>query len=565
MGAFVDILLHTPWWVYPVFACVMYASIKATRPRRASLLRLLTPPFVFTVVSVSVVAARAGDDVRYVIPWGFAATLGFAIGGLEMHRAVIVVERRSRTLLIQGSVITPLLFLFFFGANYYYGFVKATDPEGMKRIAFVLFTLMVPGIGAGVMWARGFHYLLTYARSARTEEVNDARALRALTVLIVGAILSTALPSCSSRSYGNLDQELGGLVAGVVTNDTSAKNCVLAVARGDGSLAWSGASGIAHEDGQVPMTKDTPIYIASITKLYTATAIMSLYEQGRLSLDDPMARYLPDRLIHAIHVHKGKDYTREITIRQLLSHTSGIADYYDEKPKGGKSLFETLVEEPERTWTVDETIERAKELQPNFPPGTGASYSDTNFQLLGKIIETVTGRPLHVVLEELFFHPLGLTHTYMVGRSKPAAPSPAPADVFYKEKNITKARSNEAYWADGGLVSTAGEMIVFLKALNEARIVRPETLRLMHDWHKLHFPLQYGFGTMRFRLPWLASKVTGITPLWGHSGSTGSFLYYSEDLGLYMAGTMDQVDSKVAPFRLMGKVMKAVRSCSHNS
>ena len=152
--------------------------------------------------------------------------------------------------------------------------------------------------------------------------------------------------------------------------------------KGDGSFSWSGAAGIASQNGQVPMTKDTPIYIASITKLYTAAAVMRLYEKGALSLDDPMSRYLPEKLIQGIHVYKGKDYSHEITIKELLSHTSGIADYYDEKLKGGESLFEFL-EEPNRSWTVDETIERArKDLEPNFPPGTDASYSDTNFQLL---------------------------------------------------------------------------------------------------------------------------------------------------------------------------------------
>ena len=208
------------------------------------------------------------------------------------------------------------------------------------------------------------------------------------------------------------------------------------------------------------------------------------------------------------------------------------------------------------------TIERARnDLVPNFQPGTDASYSDTNFQLLGKIIEAVTGKPLHVVYEDFIFRPLGLKHTWLIGRSEPQfAPSAAPADVFYKDMNITKTRSNGAYWADGGIVSTAEEMIIFLKALNEGRIIRGDTLKLMHHWHKLHFPLQYGYGTMYFKLPWLMTKVMKVPPLWGHSGSTGSFLYYSEDLNLYMAGSINQVESKSKPFRLMLRVMKAIQS-----
>jgi len=228
------------------------------------------------------------------------------------------------------------------------------------------------------------------------------------------------------------------LVSDLVENDESVRSCVLSVVKGDGSFSWSGAAGIASRAGGVLMTTDTPIYIASITKLYTATAIMRLYEEGAFSLDDPMPRYLPDGLIGGIHVYEGKDYSREITIKELLSHTSGIADYYTEKPKGGKNLFDLIMEEPERAWTVDETIERARDvLEPNFPPGTDASYSDTNFQLLGKIIEAVTGRPLHVVCEEYFFRPLGLTHTWLVGRSEPQlAPSAAPGS-FPRRKNVS--------------------------------------------------------------------------------------------------------------------------------
>jgi D-alanyl-D-alanine carboxypeptidase len=382
-----------------------------------------------------------------------------------------------------------------------------------------------------------------------------------LLIIIAAGLFITRLRS-STPSFDDLDQEMQYLVSEMVEKDKSVRNCVLSVLKGDGSYSWSGAAGIARQDGQVPMHKDTPIYIASITKLYTATAIMRLYEKGVLSLDDPMSRYLPKELIQGIHVYNGKDYSHEITIKQLLSHTSGIADYYTEKPRGGKSLFDLILEEPERSWTIDETIERARnDLKPNFPPGTDASYSDTNFQLLGKVIEAITGKPLHIIYEEFFFRPLGLTHTWLIGRSEPlSSPAAASADVFYKGMIITKTRSNGAYWADGGIVSTAEECIIFLKALNEGRIVSRDTLKLMHDWHKLQFPLQYGYGTMYFKLPRFMNMMVKAPPLWGHSGSTGSFLYYSEDLDLYMAGSINQTESQSKPFRLMVRVMKAIQS-----
>lgn len=365
----------------------------------------------------------------------------------------------------------------------------------------------------------------------------------------------------SPRPAGDLNENLQSLITELVAKDRAVRNCVVSVREGDGSLAWSGAAGVARQSDQARMTRDTPIYIASITKLYTATAIMRLYEQGALALDDPMAKYLPKELIRGINVYRGKDYSGEITIGELLSHRSGIADYYTDEAKDGKSLFDLLVAAPERTWTVDQTIARARdELKPHFPPGTDTSYSDTNFQLLGKIIEAVTGKPLHVVFEDFFFRPLGLKHTWLIGRSEPLVASGVPADVFYRDTNITKTRASGAYWADGGIVSTADEMVVFLKALNDGRIIRRDTLQRMHDWRKLRFPLQYGYGTMYFKLPWPIDVLTGFPPLWGHSGSTGSFLYYSANLDLYLAGTIDQTESPSEPFRLMRKLMQAIGS-----
>ena len=396
----------------------------------------------------------------------------------------------------------------------------------------------------------------------RQEELIISHKLKVTVLFVIAMVLLAGLPGCSTRAGDNPEHTMEALLTDLVQKDKSVKNCVLSVAKGDGSFSWSGAAGIAREDKQAPMGKETPIYAASITKLYTAVAVMRLYEEGFLSLDDPMARYLPKSLIEGIHWYKGKDYSDKITIRQLLSHTSGIPDYYNGKPDGGKSLFELFVERPERRWTVEETIDRVrKDLRPRSRPGRRAVYSGTNYQLLGKIIEAATGKPLHLVFEELIFRPLGLTHTYLIGWPQPqSAPPPVPADVFYGDRNITTTRSNGAHWADGGIVSTAPEIIAFLKALNEGRIIHRQTLGLMHDWRKLEFPLQYGYGTMRFNLPWLVSSAVSLPPLWGHSGSTGSFCYYSEDLDLYMAGTVDQVDSKSTPFMLMRKVIKAMRS-----
>jgi D-alanyl-D-alanine carboxypeptidase len=388
------------------------------------------------------------------------------------------------------------------------------------------------------------------------------RWLIILLVISVGIII--ALQKSNSKSFDNLNQELRSIITEFAEKNKSVRSCVLAVTKGDNTFFWSGAAGIASQANHLPMTEKTPIYLASVTKLFTATAIMRLYELGLISLDDPMSKYLPETLIHGINVFKGIDYSDKITIKELLSHTSGIPDYYEERPKGGKNLFEILLENQERSWSPDAEIARARDdLRPNFEPGTDASYSDTNFQLLGKIIEVITGKPLHTVYEEYFFLPLGLKNTWMTGNSADQSALSVPvADVFYKNINIARMRSNGSYWADGGLVSTVGDMIVFLKALNEGLIVSKETLGLMKHWHKLQqFPLQYGLGMMYIKLPWYLDVMMKLPPIYGHSGTTGSFLYYSEDMDLYIAGSINQTETGLLPqpIILMNDVMKAIR------
>ena len=123
-------------------------------------------------------------------------------------------------------------------------------------------------------------------------------------------------------------------------------------------------------------------------------------------------------------------------------------------------------------------------------------------------------------------------------------------------------RANGSYWADGGIVSTADEMIVFLKALHEGRILQASTVERMHDWQPMRFPLKYGYGTMRFELPWPLGAALGLPPLWGHSGSTGSFLYRADDADVYIAGTLDRTDSERAPFMLIAQALSTIGSTS---
>ena len=340
-----------------------------------------------------------------------------------------------------------------------------------------------------------------------------------------------------------------------VVKDKSIFNALIAITKGNGEFNWLGAAGIANKEKEISMTPETPFFIASITKMFTATIVMKLYEEKKIDLDETIVNYLPETLVKGIHIYKNVDYTDSITIKHLLSHTSGIADYYLEKPKGGISFFDIVLENPEKTYTVDETIAIARDaLTANFEPGTKAKYSDTNFQLLGKIIESVVGKELHQIYHEYIFSPLNMNNTWLYKRSDPIDETKIPvAEFYYNDKMISDNKPLESSWADGGIISTANDCLTFLKALFTGKIMDKElTLPLMHEWRGIGYPLKYGFGTMYIKVP-------STLPLIGHLGSTGAFLLYAKDLDMYFAGTINQANSSSKPVKLVSKLLYIIK------
>ena len=359
-----------------------------------------------------------------------------------------------------------------------------------------------------------------------------------------------------------VEAKLQDFVNKMVEKDKKIYNALLSISTGNGKFKWSGAAGIANKEKEIPMTTETPFFIASITKMFTATIIMKLYEEKKISLDDTIGNFLPETHVKEIHIYKGVDYTDSITIRHLLSHTSGIADYYLEKPKGGKSFFDIILENPEETYTVDQTIAIARDtLKANFKPSQKAKYSDTNYQLLGKIIESVVGKKLHQIYHEYIFSPLNLKNTWLYKRSDPIEEiNMLVAEFYYNDKIVSDNKPFESSWADGGLISTTYDCLTFLQALFTGKIINKETtLPLMHQWRGIGFPLKYGFGTMYIEFPVFMTMFRKLPPLIGHLGSTGTFLLYTKDFDLYVAGTINQASSTSKPVRIVVKLLNIIR------
>jgi len=337
-------------------------------------------------------------------------------------------------------------------------------------------------------------------------------------------------------------------------------NVVAAVQSQDLSLNFAGAAGIANAQTGMAMTPDTPYFIASVTKMYTAAIILRLHEEMHINLDAPISQYLPNSLIRGIHIYKGTDYSDRIKVSELVNQSSGLADFEADKPRGGKSVLDELKAGHDRSIDTVEAIEIVRGLSPHFPPGTRgkAYYSNTNYRLLGEIIESVTAKSMTANFDEMIINPLGLQHTYLY-ECTTSRSNDVPATIYLKGAPAYVPRYLASNTSDGGIVSTASECILFLRAFFEGKLFSKTLFERMMTWNSIFFPLRYGYGLMYFQLP----RFFWPTPLpefIGHSGSIGSFAFICPSQSLYLAGTVNQIASPAKPFFLMINLIQAVNN-----
>jgi D-alanyl-D-alanine carboxypeptidase len=299
---------------------------------------------------------------------------------------------------------------------------------------------------------------------------------------------------------------------------------------------------------------DEPYFIASTTKLYTTAVIFHLCSKELLRFDDHLNTWFDSSFLKDLHVYKGVEYTDKITIRHLLTHTSGLPDYFQHKQKNGMSLLMDLQSGKDASWSFEDVVMMAKEMKAAFIPGTPgkALYSDTNYQLLGRIAEQIAGKSIEELYEEIIFRTLSLKSTYMYSGSGNVR------DVRFKDRTLHIPRAMSSFRADGGLVSTASESLTFLKAFFDGTFFPQHYLQETVEWNRVMYPIEYGLGYMRFQLPLLFSLFRRVPPIYGHSGLSGAFEFYCPDKDLYMAGTVNQLHSPGRSFRVMMKVLMSV-------
>jgi CubicO group peptidase (beta-lactamase class C family) len=317
----------------------------------------------------------------------------------------------------------------------------------------------------------------------------------------------------------------------------------VAVSKGDST--WLASAG--------NIKSDTHYFIASVTKIYVTAIVLKLEQEGKLSLNDPIKNYLDKSILNNLLVFEGTDFSDQITIKHLLSHTSGIPDYFEDKGDHGKSLLEELTGGKDQTWTYEQSISLSKKMKPRFSPGDKdyAHYSDTNFQLLDLILEKITGKKIDALMTDLLFQPLGLKETWLY--TDPL--DKRPIDLNYKKEPLVIPNAMTCFKGDGGIVSTAHETMIFLKAFMNGFFFPKQKLQEMAIWKKVMFPLEYGIGIMRFKLPKSMTGGKEYPELIGHSGLSGAFSYYCPEKELYMTGTVNQIHKPGKSYQLMIKLM----------
>ncbi|MDQ3554111.1 MAG: beta-lactamase family protein, partial [Chloroflexota bacterium] len=261
---------------------------------------------------------------------------------------------------------------------------------------------------------------------------------------------------------------------------------------------WEGVAGVGQRGvSKWPVVASTPFAIASITKTFVAAAILQLTEEGVLALDDPLAGWLPDHPRGAI-----------VTVRHLLQHTSGEANYFTHRD------YESLVfGRPTHHWTSAEILDLVGE--PRFAPGTDWQYSNTNYVLLGLLLEAATGASVASVIRDRFLTPLRMRDTWFQGEEQvPATPAQAYVRRDGRWISLDDGTSFRPHtsaatvaWAAGAMVSSARDLATWARALYGGHVLSDASLAAMADFDEN----DYGLGAKTY--------LMGGRTAWGHGGS----------------------------------------------
>ena len=294
-------------------------------------------------------------------------------------------------------------------------------------------------------------------------------------------------------------------------------------------------------------------HAASVGKLVTAALVMQLCEGDTLRPGTRLAEVLPAAELDGLFLSG-----ESVTIEHLLTHTSGVADYFDGKVRSGLRVSRQVVAEPDRFWTPDDLLAVSRQRQvPVGRPGQRFHYSDTGYVLLGRVLEVVAGATFHDLVHRRVLEPLGLQRTFLPFRSSPVRGSTDLAPMYLGRTEVSRFRSLTCDWAGGGIASTPDDLLLLSAALHDGRLISPESLGfLVRPRHRFRPGLGYGAGMMTVRFEGFAPWLRGQPRLLGHIGVTATHLFHDPvhdaEIALNFASTREMTRS----FRTLFEVVR---------
>lgn len=320
--------------------------------------------------------------------------------------------------------------------------------------------------------------------------------------VFAAALISVAAPAMAAPETATFTKQVDAFVEQEMRAE-KVPGVSVAVLRG-GEIVLAKGYGVANVEHNIPVTPQTIFQSGSVGKMFTAAVVMRQVEQGKMSLDDPLTKYIPD----------APASWRPITVRHLLTHTSGI-------PNVGEEF------DFKRNYTDDELIKSFAALPLSFQPGARYSYSNSGYVLLGIIIERATGRFYGDILKTDIFDPLGMK-TARVISDRDIVPNRAAGyevvDGVLKNQDFVSAKMNTT--ADGSLYFSLDDLIAWSRGVEQGKVLSAAS------WKQVYTPVRLNSGkTYPYGFGWDVDMAGG-KPRLHHGGSWQGFRsYYSRYLG----------------------------------
>jgi CubicO group peptidase (beta-lactamase class C family) len=310
----------------------------------------------------------------------------------------------------------------------------------------------------------------------------------------------------------------------------------------------------------------SPYFATGTSKLYVTAILMQLRAEGKIALDTPFLSYFEgERLYNELHVRHGVDYTDQITIRHLMSHTSGLSESFLYE-KRGRNLKHGLITGKDSSWTFEDMIARTRSLTALARPGSArkATFAAVNFQILEHIIERIEGKSFAEVFKARLVEPLGLTATYLY--SDPS--DERPLNLMSRCGELKIPRTIGSFGASCGVVTTSREALIFVRAFFEGYLFNRSAIKDLYAWRPFFPSSDYGVGIARLNVSRAAilpmrlreplCTLRPVPTLYGHIGMGCSVLFYAPEAGIYISGTTNNITKSMTCFRLVHRVIEAI-------